>query len=185
MQNETVDVRNRQLPLHQQYKESPDDAEITDKGVATDGVDTDPFHGVIEPGSQDYGVRWEFGIHRAVGGFHDAPNPGDILCAALAACLDSTIRIIADRLGVRLAHLEISVTADVDVRGTLVVDRDVPVGFQEMDCHVDIRPENGADAELVDQLIEAAEYSCVNLQTLRSGVPVETEVDLEPGAANP
>lgn len=29
----------------------------------------------------------QFGIHRAIGGFHDYPNPGDLLNAALAACL--------------------------------------------------------------------------------------------------
>lgn len=75
---------------------------------------------------------WSFGIHRAVGGYHDAPNPGDILCAALASCLDSTIRIIADRLGITLTSLEVDVTAEVDVRGTLVVNRDIPVGFQAM-----------------------------------------------------
>jgi uncharacterized OsmC-like protein len=70
------------------------------------------------------------GIHHAVGGYHDAPNPGDLLCAALASCLDSTLRIIAARLGVRLVALEVDVTADVDVRGTLMLDRAVPVGLR-------------------------------------------------------
>lgn len=180
MTPETVDVRERHLPLYGRYQEAPEEAMITDRAIATGGVDVDPFHGVVEPGSQDYGVGWAFGIHRAVGGFHDAPNPGDMLCAALAACLDSTTRMIADRLGVTLEHLEVEVTADVDVRGTLVVEKDVPVGFQSMECHVDIRAEEGTDPELVETLIEAAEYSCVNLQTLRSGVPVETCVDMLP-----
>ncbi len=166
------------MPLYDRYEEAPDEAKITDRSVATGGIDVDPFHGTLEPGSQDYGVAWEFGIHQAVSGFHDAPNPGDVLCAALAACLDSTIRIIAGRLGVTLDHLEVEVTADVDVRGTLVIEEDVPVGFQSMECHVDIRAEDGTDPELVEQLIEAAEYSCVNLQTLTSGVPVETTVDM-------
>ena len=181
MTPETVDVRERHLPLYRRYQEAPEEAKITDRAIAPAGVDVDPFHGIIEPGSQDYGVRWEFGIHRAVGGFHDAPNPGDILCAALAACLDSTTRIIADRLGVTLEHLEVDVTADVDVRGTLVVEEDIPVGFQSMECNVDVRAEDGTDPELVETVIEAAEYSCVNLQTLRSGVPVETSIEMEPG----
>lgn len=168
------------MPLYDRYEEAPDDARITDRAVATGGVDVDPFHGTVEPGSRDYGVAWEFGIHEAVGGFHDAPNPGDVLCAALAACLDSTTRMVADRLGVTLEHLEVTVTADVDVRGTLVVEEDVPVGFQSMECHVDIRAEDGTDPELVGRLVEAAEYSCVNLQTLSSGVPVKTTIDREP-----
>ena len=182
---ESVDVRDRQLPLHRRYKESPGEASITDRAITTGGVETDPFHGTVEPGSQDYGVAWVFGIHRALGGFHDAPNPGDILCAALACCLDSTVRIIADRLGVTLDHLTVEVTADVDVRGTLLVEQDIPVGFQEMQCHVDIRAAEDTDPELVERLIDAAEYSCVNLQTLSSGVPVETTVDMGPDMGPP
>jgi uncharacterized OsmC-like protein len=180
MTQETVDVHDRQMPLYERYEETPDEASITDRAVATGGVGMDPFHGVVEPGSRNYGVAWEFGIHRAIGGFHDAPNPGDILCAALATCLDSTTRIVAARLGVTLEHLEVAVTADLDVRGTLVVERDVPVGFQSMQCHVDVRAEDGTDPELLETLLETAEYSCVNMQTLHSGVPVETTVDMAP-----
>lgn len=174
-----VDVKDRQMPLYGRYGDAPEEATITDRAQTSSGTEMDPFHGVVEPGSQEYGIAWEYGIHSAVGGFHDAPNPGDILCAALAACLDSTIRVVAGRLDVTLKHLTVEVTADVDVRGTLVVEQDVPVGFQGMQCHVDIRAADGTDPELVEQLIGAAEYSCVNLQTLRSGVPVETSVDVD------
>ena len=168
------DVRERQQPLRQKYLDSPAAARITDRGRTDGGVTTDPFHGFVIPGSQDYGITWPFGIHHAVGGYHDAPNPGDLLCAALAACLDSTLRIVAARLGVRLISLEVDVTADVDVRGTLMLDRSVPVGFQGMRCAVRLRAAEGTDVTLVQKLVTAAEQSCVNLQTLRAGVPVET-----------
>lgn len=177
---EKAGVRARQDPLRERYQESPADALITDRARTTASVDHDPFHGATVPGSQDYGVEWAFGIHRAVGGDHDAPNPGDLLAAALATCLDSTIRIIAERIGVTLETLTVEVTAEVDVRGTLVVERDVPVGFQSMTCHVDIEPGEGTDPDRVTELLTAAEYSCVNLQTLRGGVPVETTVDIGP-----
>ena len=171
-----VDVRARQQPLRDRYKVAPAEAVITDRARTIKGVETDPFHGTVIPGSQDYGVVWPFGIHRAVGGDHDGPNPGDLLCAALATCLDSTIRIIANRLAITLVSLEVDVTADVDVRGTLVMDRTVPVGFQTMRCHVTIQAAEGTDPGLVEKLLAAAEYSCVNLQTLRSGVAVELGV---------
>lgn len=174
----TVDVRARQDPLRERYKTAPEEAGITDRGRAVGGVDLDPFHGTVVPGSRNYGTSWSFGIHRAVGGFHDEPNPGDLLCAALAACLDSTIRIIAGRLDVRLKALEVDVTADVDVRGTLAVDRSVPVGFQRMRCAVVLEAAERTDRRRLDSLIEAAERSCVNLQTLRGGVPVETTLDV-------
>src|SRR5690606_21626049 len=102
-------VRERQDPLRERYRTAPDEAAITDRARTVGGVGTDPFHGFVVPGSEDSGVEWPFGIHRAVGGYHDAPNPGDVLCAALAVCLDSTIRMIADRLGVTLTSLAVDV----------------------------------------------------------------------------
>jgi uncharacterized OsmC-like protein len=70
----------------------------------------------------------------AVGGPHDAPTPGDMLCAALAACQDSSIRMVANLYSIELKFLQVCVEADVDVRGTLAVDENVPVVFQSMRC---------------------------------------------------
>jgi len=172
----TEEVLGRQEPLRARYKEDARDARITDRARTTAGVATDPFHGSVVAGSKDYGIVWPFSIHSAVGGDHDGPNPGDLLCAALATCLDSTIRIIAARLRVTLVSLEVDVTGEVDVRGTLAVDRQVPVGFQKMRCRVAIQPALGTDPRTVERLLAAAEHSCVNLQTLRAGVAVETSV---------
>jgi len=169
-----ADVCARQAPLRELYENTPEEALITDRGRTTGGLDTDPFHGYVKPGSKDYGVVWPFGIQRAIGGDHDAPNPGDMLCGALAACMDSTIRLVADHLGVTLTSLEVKVAAELDVRGCLVVDRKVPVGFQKMNCHVDIKTADGTDPKLESMLKAASEYSCVNMNTLRSGVPITT-----------
>jgi len=183
MANGGIDVRSRQDPLRKHYKVSPEDARITDRAITTGGTGLDPFHGKVVPGSEDYGIVWPFGIHRAVGGDHDLPNPGDILSAALAACLDSTIRLIAARMGVYLTSLSVEVAADVDVRGCLLVDREVPVGFQEMRCHVALEATNGTDPQLVQMLLAASENNCVVLQTLRSGVRITTSPDISFGSA--
>jgi len=176
-QSSPASARARQAPLRARYKEIPKDALIVDHSRTADGVKTDPFHGYVIPGSKDYGIIWPFGIHSAVGGYHDGPNPGDLLCTALAACFDSTIRIVADRLGIGLTSLSVDVTGEVDVRGTLVVDPHVSVGFQRMRCRADIQPAPGTDPKLVEKLFAAAEYSCVVLQTLRAGVAVETSLN--------
>jgi len=183
MANNLVDVRSRQDPLRKHYREAPEDARITDRAVTTGGTGMDPFHGKVVPGTEDYGVVWPFGIHRAIGGYHDLPNPGDMLSAALASCLDSTIRVIAGRMGVSLTSLSVEVEADVDVRGCLLVVREVPVGFQEMRCHVAIKAANGTDPQLVQMLLAASENCCVNFQTLRSGVRIKTSTDISFGAA--
>lgn len=178
-------VTERQEPLRERYETAPEEAAITDQARTTDGTGTDPFHGFVVPGSESLGIKWPIGIHYAVGGYHDAPNPGDMLCGALAACLDSTIRMIAERLGVGLDSLEVGVEADVDVRGTLHVKRNVPVGFQSMRCHVDLQPAEGTDPKLLQKLLTAAERSCVVLQTLRSGVSIETSFGGAVGEAAP
>ena len=169
-------VKQRQDPLRARYRSVAADAQITDSARTVADVAADPFHGTVVPGD-GHGNRWRFGIHRAVGGYHDLPNPGDVLCAALASCLDSTIRIIADRLEVQLQSVEVAVDAEIDVRGTLLVDRSVPVGFQRMECRVHLQPADDADPAKVQMLLAATEHSCVVLQTLRKGVPIETRLD--------
>ena len=167
-------VASRQDPLRKRYQSHPQEAVITDRARTHGGAGRDPFHGRVTLGWPGHDVDIAFGVHRAVGGYSDLPNPGDLLCGALAACLDATTRVIAERIGVELLHLEIEVEADVDTRGTLLVSRDVPVGFQRMRCRIDVRPADGTDPELMDSLIAAAEHSCVNLKTLLAGVEVET-----------
>jgi uncharacterized OsmC-like protein len=163
-------VKQRQEPLRQRYRAEPGEAQITDRARAGN-VGADPFHGVVMAG--DGAAPLDFGIHRAVGGDHDLPNPGDLLCAALAACLDSTLRMIAARIGVELEALEVEVRAVADVRGCLMVDRDVPAGFQRIDVDVLIGAD-GADPARIRTLTSAAERCCVVLQTLRGAVPVAT-----------
>jgi len=166
----------RQDPLRERYRTAPDEARIVDGAKTVMNGSEGPFHVTVVAGDGQ-GGPWRAGIHRAVGGYHDLPNPGDILCAALASCFHSTLRIIADRLEIPIAHLEVNTQAEVDVRGTLLVDRNVPVGFQKIRCHVRLEPGANVPAEKVRMLRAAVEHSCVVLQTLRNGVPVHMQFD--------
>ncbi|MDQ4215846.1 OsmC family protein [Microbacterium capsulatum] len=171
------EVRDRQRPLRILYREHPAEA-ISRKwaGTTTAGAPAeDPFHGVVRIG-RGYGISFRYGLDRGVGGLHDRPNPGDMLCAALAACLDSSVRMIANSLGIELAELAVEVDGDVDLRGTLMVDPDVPVGFQHLACTIRLRPAADPDERRLARLIELAEQCCVNLSTLRAGVDVQTRV---------
>ena len=143
-----VSVNEVQTPLRAQYKSSPEAALVTDHARTTGGDPRDPFHATVEP-MTGCGARVPVGVHRAVGGPHDAPTPGDILCAALASCQDSAVRMVANLLGVELDFLEVEVTADLDVRGTMAMDRQVPVGFQAMRCDVRLRAKEGTSSEVL------------------------------------
>lgn len=167
-------VADRQAPLRALYAESPQEALTRKRARTSDGrvPPTDPFHGDVEIG-HGYGIVLRFGLDRYVGGLHDAPNPGDLLCAALAACEDGTIRMIANLLGVELTRLEVEVSGKLDVRGCLGADPDVRVGFEALESKVQLEAAEGTDPRRLDALIAAADRFCVNLDTLRKGIEVK------------
>ena len=170
-------VLQRQAPLRAAYKEHPEKALILKRAWTVFAAGQDAFHGVVVPG-EAYRVSWQYGTDRAVGGFHDAPNPGELLCAALASCQDATLRMVADVLGVELQQVEVEVTGKVDVRGSMAVDRQLPVGFESIQCKVRFQVAPGTPPERCQRLLAEAERSCINLQTLRAGVPVDTSFDV-------
>jgi len=165
-------IKSRHSVLAEKYRNAPEKAWITD--VATTGQGKikakDPLHTDVKAA----GFNIPIGLHSAVGGDGDAPVPGEILCAALASCMDSTIRVIANRLSITLTHLQVFVSAEVDVRGTLKFKHNIPVGFQKMHLSVELDTEAGTKAEMVKALLNAVEASCVVMQTLRSSPEITT-----------
>lgn len=171
-----VSVRELQAPLRARYKSAPEAAQVVDHAQTTGTDPSDPFHAIVEP-MPGCGATLPVGVHRALGGPHDAPTPGDILCAALAACQDSSVRMVANLLGIELESVAVLVSGDVDVRGTMAMDPQVPVGFQTMRCEVRLCAKAGTDPRLLEKLRVAAEQCCVVQQTLRKPPRVETTFD--------
>lgn len=165
-------VQQRQAPLRAAYRDDPRQALIVKHATTTWAGGEGPVNGAVVPGDT-YGARWRYGIDRAVGGLHDAPNPAEMLCAALAACADSTTRMVADLMGLKLARVDVDVTAEVDVRGSLAMEPSVPVGLQTMRCRIDVEAAPGTPPEALERLRAIAERSCITLHTLRAGVPVD------------
>ena len=164
-------IKERQQPLIDSYIANPMSAWVTDMAIIEGKDLNDPLHTSVSI-NDELRVDFPIGVHRAVGGNHDFPNSGDMLCAALASCFDTALRMIADRLQISLIKTRIIATANVDVRGTLMVDKDVPVGFQSMGLEIEITVLNSIPTELADKLIKATERSCIVLQTLLRGTPV-------------
>ncbi|MEA2460296.1 MAG: hypothetical protein QOH90_473 [Actinomycetota bacterium] len=74
--------------------------------------------------------------------------------------------MVASAMGIPIAHIEVTADGDLDLRGTLGVDRDVPVGFQDIRLHLRIdAPEAGADD--LEKLAQKTQQYCVVLQTLQ------------------
>jgi 4-oxalocrotonate tautomerase family enzyme len=179
-------LAERQVALRAQYAREPSAALVVKRASTVPADGRDAMHGTVvaqnlaDPTSP-YGVSWSYGIDRAVGGLHDAPNPGELLCAALAACADASIRMCAERLRVPLTQLQVEVSGRLDARGALG-ESDVTVGFLGLSVVVRLQTAPGAAPARIDRLAAAAERACVVLATLRAGAPVAVTFPNKGGA---
>jgi uncharacterized OsmC-like protein len=80
--------------------------------------------------------------------------------------------MVAAAMGIETQRIAVEVEGELDLRGTLGVDPDTPVGFQAIRLRFDIHAP-GASPEQLMSLQEKTERYCVVLQTLRRPPPVE------------
>jgi uncharacterized OsmC-like protein len=73
------------------------------------------------------------------------------------------------------------VEGDWDPRGTLAMGNEFPIGLTAIRCHSRVVVEEDEVGERAERLLRSAERYCVVLDTLRSGVPVESTFELEQG----
>ena len=104
---------------------------------------------------------------------------GDLLMGALAACQEVTLRMVAAAMAIELEALEVEVSGRADLRGTLAMSRDVPVGITEIKCTTRVKVKQGTNPERARRLLENAERYCVVLNTMRDGVAVKSDFTLQ------
>jgi uncharacterized OsmC-like protein len=170
-------IRELQEPIRKAYQDDPDSAvrTLVVRSVASD-LD-DPLHCAIAPDSTPDTV-WHSGAHPAVGGVGDVPCSADLLLAALAACQEVTIRMVAANQGIELRSLEVVAEGDWDPRGTLAMGREFPVGLIAVRCHTSVGLPEDVAPERAERLLKSAERYCVVLSTLRSGPDVTSDFSL-------
>ena len=170
-------VNQRHLILHEKYQKNPITAWITDSAEVIGINLEDPFRTTVSINDK-MKVPFIIGVHKAVGGDHDFPNPGDLLCASLASCFESTIRLISNKLGIKLIETKIRANAQVDVRGTLMIDKSIPVEFQSMHIDALIIAKN-TNEKLLNTLMKGAKHSCIVYQTIKKGTPITLNADFK------
>ena len=84
---------------------------------------------------------------------------------ALAACAQITCQMVATAMGITTERTEITIEGDLDLRGTLGISKDVPVGFSEIRLRFEVAAPQ-ATAEQLRLLQEKTEQYCVVMQTL-------------------
>ena len=157
---DSAQLRALQAPLKQRYRETPESARVIAHAEAT----LDPagvactvpvwHHAVIA------------GLHPSTGGDGSQACSADMLLEALVACAGVTLRAVATAMGITLRSGKVMAEGVWDARGTLGIDRAVPVGLSEVSLRFEI------DADIDDarraRLIETTERYCVIYQTLKN-----------------
>jgi uncharacterized OsmC-like protein len=166
-----IDLREIQRPLKQRYREEPGQAVILSAARCTMERAGDPRVCRVEAGP----MRLRVGAHEGVGGSGADPCSGDVLVAALAACQQITLQMVAAAMGIALESCEVTVKGELDLRGTLGVDRDVPVGYRDFHCEIRASAPQ-ATPEQRARLIELGRRFCVVHDTLAHGARVEVTV---------
>ncbi|MEI7612723.1 MAG: OsmC family protein [Betaproteobacteria bacterium] len=152
-------LKAAQTPLKEQYKKDPASALWTLSARGRIAVDRPTVR--IETGHG----RVEAGLHPATGGSGVDACSGDMLLESLAACSGVTFKAVATAMGIAIRNAVVIAEGDLDFRGTLGVDKDVPVGFKEIRLRFEVDTD-ASDAQL-DSLLRVAERYCVIYQTLK------------------
>src|SRR5579863_9610522 len=163
-----MDLRSLQKPLKEQYRSDPNASRITlrAKGGQTDA----PVACSVDIGRAVYHAE----AHKGVGGAGAGACSGDLLLGALAACAQITCQMVAAAMGIAAERIEVTVEGDLDLRGTLGISREVPVGFESIRLHFDVAAP-AATQEQMAALREKTEQYCVVMQTLMRPPKLQSE----------
>jgi uncharacterized OsmC-like protein len=164
-----MELREIQKPLKERYREDPDASQITLRADGAQGEDA--MSCAVDLGRAVQAAQ----AHTGVGGAGTAVCSGDLLLGALAACAQLTCQMVATNMGIEAKRIEALVEGDLDLRGTLGVDKEVPAGFADIRLRYEIDAPGVEPAQL-ESLIEKTERYCTVLQTLRKPPDVEVQI---------
>jgi uncharacterized OsmC-like protein len=163
-----MDLRSLQKPLKEQYRNDPSTSQIT---IRAKGTQTDvPVTCSVDIGRAIYQAE----AHKGVGGGGSGACSGDLLLGALAACAQITCQMVATAMGIPTERIEVTVEGDFDLRGTLGIAKDVPVGFESIRLHFDVVAPTATPDQL-RALREKTEQYCVVMQTLKQPPILQSE----------
>ena len=168
-------LRALQAPLKERYREDAGAALIVLR--AAGAVDGAEIACSVDTGK----ALVEAGLHPSGGGTGLQACSGDMLLQALVACAGVTLKAVATALSLDIRDAKVSAEGDLDVRGTLGVERDAPVGFRAIRLRFEV--ESDAPAADLDRLFTLTERYCVVYQTLTAGTPVTVSRSERPASA--
>ncbi|GAA1476417.1 OsmC family protein [Nocardioides aestuarii] len=160
-------LRALQAPLRERYAADPASADtaLQARGDLRDPGITATVDGWAGP------VR--AGLHPATGGDGSDACSGDMLLEALLACAGVTLRSVATAMGLDLRSASLTAKSSFDARGTLGLDRSVPVGIGPVTVTAVVDCGDGdLDDAVLERLATTTERYCVVGQSLATAPTV-------------
>ena len=153
-------LRAMQAPIRQRYRDTPDAARVPARAEAR--LDADEIACTVP----SWHGETKAGLHPATGGSGELACSADMLLEAVAACAGVTLRAGATASSVTIRNPRVIAEGTGYERGTLGVDRSVPVGLTDIALRFEI--DSDADPAKLERMIQTTERYCVILQTLRT-----------------
>ena len=160
-------LREIQRPIKDGFRDDPTSALIT---LTAEGALEDGISCSVQTGA----ALVEAGLHPDTGGDGSLACSGDMLLQALVACAGVTMRSVATAMGLEVSGA-VHAEGELDWRGTMAVDKEVPVGFKEIRLRFAIQ--TGATDEEVATLQRLTERYCVVFQTLANAPGLSVSFD--------
>lgn len=171
-----MSLRELQQPIKEKYQRDAEAAKITLKAKGSQVGETALACNI------DIGrAIMEAEAHHGVGGPGTGACSGDLLLAALAGCSQITAQMVAEAMDLKFRKIEVHVEGDLDLRGTLGISRDVPVGFTDIRLRIEVDGDVSPD-ELASFQRKVERY-CVVLSTLRQPPTIHTSLVAAPAEA--
>jgi uncharacterized OsmC-like protein len=163
-------LRALQTPLKERYQKAPETALIPAGAEAV--IDREDISCRVST----YAGTTISGLHPAAGGDGSKACSADMLMEALVACAGVTLKAVATAMRIDLKKAKVIASGTWDVRGTLAVDREAPVGLTDITLRFDI--DSTADPKKIKKMIALTERYCVIYQTLAHPPKLTSELNL-------
>ncbi len=162
----TEELKELQKPIKDRFREDAASAEIT---LEAEGRLDEDISCSVSTGQ----ALVRAGLHPDTGGDGTLACSGDMLLQALVACAGVTMRSVATSMGLEVEGT-IRAEGDLDWRGTMSVDKEVPVGFKAIRLSFDL--DSSAGDEELATLLRLTERYCVVFQTLAGSPELTSEL---------
>ena len=150
---DATELRELQRPLKERYRDDADTARVPAHAEAR--LSRDEVSCTV-PG---WAGEITAGLHPAAGGDGSQACSADLLLQALAACAGVTLKSVATAMGVELRDARVVADGEWDARGTLGIDKSVPVGMSRIRLRFEL--DSDADDQTLEKLVQLSERFCV------------------------